>query len=202
MEAFWVSAAVVAIAEIGDKTQLLAIMLAARFGKPIPIILGIFAATLANHALAAWIGALAADWLTPQVLAWVLAASFLAMAIWALIPDKADDGPRASSAQSVFIATTVAFFIVEMGDKTQLATAALAANWRNVWIVAAGTTVGMLAANIPAVLLGEAALRRAPLRLVRYVSAAIFAVMGVLALITALNGASTEIFQTPTANPH
>lgn len=201
MEAFWVSAAIVALAEIGDKTQLLAIMLAARFGKPIPIILGILAATIANHALAAWVGALMADWLTPQVLAWVLAASFLAMAVWALIPDTADEGPRAASARSVFIATTIAFFIVEMGDKTQLATAALAANWRNVWIVAAGTTVGMLAANIPAVLLGEAALRRAPLRLVRYVSAAIFAVMGVVALISALDGGIAEIFHSEPPRP-
>lgn len=196
MEAFWVSAALVALAEIGDKTQILAIVLAARFRRPAPIILGIFVATILNHALAAWAGALAASWLTPRVLAYVLAASFLAMAVWALIPDKHEDAPAARGARGVFIATAIAFFLVEMGDKTQLATAALAANWGNVWIVAAGTTLGMLAANIPAVLLGEAALRRAPLRLVRFAAAAVFAIMGLIALFSALGLGGSEIFHT------
>lgn len=192
MDGFLVSAAVVALAEIGDKTQLLAILLAGRWRKPIPIVFGILAATLLNHALAAWAGTLVAGWLTRTMLAFVLAISFAAMALWALIPDKAETERRATrGARSVFLATAIAFFLVEMGDKTQIATAALAANWRNVWIVAAGTTLGMLAANIPAVLLGEALLRRAPLRLVRYLSAGIFVVMGMIALATALGAASS-----------
>ncbi len=179
MEAFFASVGAVALAEIGDKTQLLAILLASRFRKPVPILLGILAATLANHALAAWAGALIASWLTPRTLAIVLAISFAAMAVWTLFPDK--DDVEARPGASVFIATAVSFFFVEMGDKTQLATAALGARYENVMIVAAGTTMGMMLANAPAVFLGEALLKRAPLALIRRVAAALFAVFAALA---------------------
>jgi hypothetical protein len=131
MEAFFVSAAVVAIAEIGDKTQLLALMLAARYRKPIPIILGIFCATLANHALAAWVGAEVAAWIGADAMRWVLAVTFIVMAGWCLIPDKADDGPQTARQAGAFLATLVAFFLVEIGDKTQIATVALAARFNS-----------------------------------------------------------------------
>lgn len=188
MEAFLVSIGLVAIAEIGDKTQLLAMLLASRYRAPLSIIAGIFVATLVNHALAAWAGSLLAAWLTPSILAWVLAVSFLAMAGWALIPDKADDDtPKAAGRFGAFLATTVAFFIVEMGDKTQIATVALGARFADPWIVAAGTTIGMLLANAPAVFLGGALAGAIPARLVRLVAAAIFAALGVLALFSALH---------------
>ena len=183
MEAFLVSTGVVAIAEIGDKTQLLALILAARYCKPVPIILGIFVATMANHALAAWLGAMAAGWLGPDTLRWILGLSFLAMAGWALIPDKADDGPRACRQGGAFLATLVAFFLVEIGDKTQIATVALAARFHDLVLVTAGTTLGMMIANVPAVLLGDVVAKKAPLKLVRTVAASIFAVLGILALL-------------------
>jgi len=186
VEAFLISTAVVAIAEIGDKTQLLAIVLAARFGRPVPIILGILVATLANHALAALAGYWAASFLAGPIFRYGLALSFIAMAVWALIPDKEDEGPVAAGKWGVFAATMIAFFFVEMGDKTQVATAALAARFQTVMLVTAGTTVGMMLANIPAVLLGERATKIAPLKLIRTIAAVIFLVLGIVALIDAI----------------
>src|SRR5262245_8264731 len=156
MEAFLVSAGLVAIAEIGDKTQLLAMILATRYRKPVPIIVGILAATLANHALAAWAGAAAAAWLGADAMRWIVGGLFIAMAGWCLIPDKADEGPKAASHAGAFLATAIAFFLVEIGDKTQIATVALAARFHSVALVTAGTTAGMLAANVPAVWFGDA----------------------------------------------
>ena len=176
----------VAIAEIGDKTQLLAIVLATRFRKPAPIIAGILAATMANHALAASVGYFVAGFLSGKIFQIAIALSFIAMAAWALIPDKEDDGPQARAGASVFLATTVAFFLVEMGDKTQVATVALAARFHDIAWVAAGTTLGMMAANIPAVYLGEAATRVLPLKYVRLGAALIFLALGVWALVEAL----------------
>ena len=178
MEAFLTSAGLVTIAEIGDKTQLLALMLAARYRAPLPIILGIFTATVANHALAALAGNYAAGLFDPEILRWVLAVSFLAMAAWALVPDKADDEPTAGSQAGAFIATTIAFFLVEIGDKTQVATVALGASFQNVWLVTAGTTAGMMIADVPAVFIGEFAAERLPLKLIRSVAAALFATLG------------------------
>ncbi len=182
MEAFFVSAAVVAIAEIGDKTQLLALMLAARYRKPIPIILGIFCATLANHALAAWVGAEVAAWIGADAMRWVLAVTFIAMAGWCLIPDKADDGPQAARQAGAFLATLVAFFLVEIGDKTQIATVALAARFNSLLAVTAGTTVGMLLANVPVVLFGDAIAKRLPLKWVRAAAAILFLLLGLAAI--------------------
>lgn len=186
MEPLFVSTLVVALAEIGDKTQLLAIVLACRFRKPLPIIAGILVATLANHALAA----LAGYWLSSLLQGvWfkaLIALGFLAMAAWALIPDKEDeDAAERSSRLGVFATTVISFFIVEMGDKTQVATAALAARFHSVLLVAAGTTLGMMLANVPAVLLGEKATKVIPLRYVRWATAVLFAVLGVLALVQA-----------------
>jgi putative Ca2+/H+ antiporter (TMEM165/GDT1 family) len=183
MEAFFVSAGLVAVAEIGDKTQLLAMLLASRYRQPVPIILGILVATLANHALAAWAGAAVAGWLGPDLMRWILGAAFLAMAGWCLIPDKADEGPRAIGKAGAFLATAVAFFLVEMGDKTQIATVALAARFHDLITVTAGTTVGMMLANVPAVLFGDVLARRLPLGIVRAIAAALFAVLGALALL-------------------
>ncbi len=183
MEAFLVSAGLVAVAEIGDKTQLLALVLAARYRKPLPVVLGILTATLANHALAAWAGAAVAGWIGPETLRWILATSFLVMAGWCLIPDKADDGPRASDRAGAFLATTIAFFLVEIGDKTQIATVALAARFTDIVAVTLGTTAGMMLANVPVVLLGEAVARKVPLRLVRALAAASFVVLSVLAAL-------------------
>jgi len=182
MEAFFVSAAIVAIAEIGDKTQLLALMLAARYRKPIPIILGIFCATLANHALAAWVGAEVAAWIGADAMRWVLAVTFIAMAGWCLIPDKADDGPQAARQAGAFLATLVAFFLVEIGDKTQIATVALAARFNSLIAVTAGTTVGMLLANVPVVLFGDAIAKRLPLKWVRAAAAILFLLLGLAAI--------------------
>jgi Ca2+/H+ antiporter, TMEM165/GDT1 family len=182
MEAFFVSAAVVAIAEIGDKTQLLALMLAARYRKPIPIILGIFCATLANHALAAWVGAEVAAWIGADAMRWVLAVTFIVMAGWCLIPDKADDGPQAARQAGAFLATLVAFFLVEIGDKTQIATVALAARFNSLLAVTAGTTVGMLLANVPVVLFGDAIAKRLPLKWVRAAAAILFLLLGLAAI--------------------
>jgi putative Ca2+/H+ antiporter (TMEM165/GDT1 family) len=183
MEALLVSAGVVAIAEIGDKTQLLALILAARYRKPVPIIFGILIATLANHGLAAWLGALAASRVGPDTMRWILGASFIAMAGWCLIPDKAEDAPKAVGKAGAFMATLVAFFLVEIGDKTQIATIALAARFHDLILVTAGTTLGMMLVNVPAVLCGEGIARVAPLKLIRVLAAASFAILGAMTLL-------------------
>ena len=185
MEAFLVSAGVVALAEIGDKTQLLAFMLSARFRRPWPIVVGILVATLANHALAGALGAWITHTLGPRTLRWVLGGSFLAMAVWTLIPDKLDEGDAKIAPYGVFSATVVAFFLAEMGDKTQIATVALAAQYNAFFAVVAGTTLGMMIANVPAVLLGERIAHRMPVRIVHAVAAAIFAAIGVATLLGA-----------------
>ncbi|WP_333588188.1 TMEM165/GDT1 family protein [Phenylobacterium sp.] len=179
------STGLVAVAEIGDKTQLLALVLAARFRAPWPILAGILVATLANHALAAGLGAVAGAWLQGPWMKWVLGGLFLAFAAWALIPDRLDEdeAPQKVRAGSVFWTTAVAFFFVEMGDKTQVATAALGAQFQQVALVTAGTTLGMMLANAPAVLIGEAAATRLPLKLIRMVAAGAFAAIGLWILI-------------------
>ena len=185
MEALLTSTAVVAIAEIGDKTQLLAIVLAARFRKPVPIVLGILAATLLNHALAAGFGYLVAQWLTGRTFQIVLGAAFIAMAAWALIPDKEDEGAAQRSAGGVFLTTLVAFFLVEIGDKTQIATSLLAAKFQSVALVTVGTTLGMMLANVPAVFLGEAVTRIVPMKVVRTTAALVFAAIGLWIVLVA-----------------
>ena len=183
MEAFLVSTGIVALAEIGDKTQLLALLLAARFRKPWPIVLGIFVATVANHALAGALGAWVTTQLGPQVLRWILGLSFIAMAVWMLIPDKLDtDADPQSMRFGVFGTTVVLFFLAEMGDKTQIATVMLAARHNAFLPVVAGTTLGMMLANAPVVWLGERVTRLLPLRTVHIVSALIFLGLGLLAL--------------------
>ena len=187
MEAFLVSTSIVALAEMGDKTQLLALLLAARFRKPWPIIGGILVATLLNHSLAGAAGAWVTTWLGPLTLRWVLGLSFIAMAVWMLVPDKLDgDATRAAPRWGVFGTTAMAFFLAEMGDKTQIATAMLAAKYSDWMWVVAGTTLGMVLANAPVVWLGERLTRRVPLRTVHGISAVIFLVLGVLALTVAV----------------
>jgi putative Ca2+/H+ antiporter (TMEM165/GDT1 family) len=181
MEAFLVSLVVVAVGEIGDKTQLLALMLAARFRKPVPIILGIVIATLANHALAGLLGAWVRQVVPPTYLRGLLVASFFAVALWALKPDTIESEPAPATRLGVFAVTVFTFFIAEIGDKTQIATVVLAARFDNLIAVVAGTTAGMLVADVPAVLVGNAAATRIPLRLVRYVAAGLFALLGVIA---------------------
>jgi Ca2+/H+ antiporter, TMEM165/GDT1 family len=183
MEALLVSIGIVALAEIGDKTQLLALLLAARFRAPWPIIAGILVATLANHALAGAVGAVLARWLGPDLLRWVLGASFLIMAVWTLVPDAAGEGPSSASRWGAFGTTVIAFFLLEMGDKTQIATVALAAKYESLAAVVAGTTLGMMIANVPAVLLGELAARRWPLGPIRMLAALSFAVLGIFVLL-------------------
>ena len=187
MEAFLVSTAIVALAEMGDKTQLLALVLAARFRRPWPIVLGILVATLLNHALAGAAGAWVTTVLGPQVLRWVLGVSFIAMALWMLIPDKLDyRGLQSIPRLGVFGTTAIAFFLAEMGDKTQVATVMLAAQY-SAWLwVVAGTTLGMVLANAPVVWLGERITRRVPLHTVHGISAVIFLVLGALALAVAV----------------
>jgi putative Ca2+/H+ antiporter (TMEM165/GDT1 family) len=183
MEAFLVSAGIVALAEMGDKTQLLSLVLAARFRKPWPIVLGIFVSTIVNHALAGAAGAWFTSLLGPQVLRWILAASFIAMAVWMLVPDKLDDDEQAKTPRlGVFGTTVVAFFLAEMGDKTQVATVMLAARFPNWGAVVAGTTLGMMVANVPAVWFGERVTRIVPIKVVHGVSAVIFLGLGVAAL--------------------
>ena len=188
LEAFLVSTGLVAVAEIGDKTQLLAIMLAAKFRRPTPILLGILAATLLNHTGAAAIGFVVARWLSGPSFQILVGAGFVAMALWALIPDKEDDGAAGKTAGGVFLTTLVAFFLVEIGDKTQVATTLLAARFQDIVAVAAGTTLGMMIANVPAVFLGEAATRVVPLKYVRIAAALTFAVIGTWALAAAFLG--------------
>ncbi|MDR3323091.1 MAG: TMEM165/GDT1 family protein [Zoogloeaceae bacterium] len=183
MDAFLVATGIVALAEIGDKTQLLSLVLAARYKRPWPIILGIFVATLANHALAGAVG----NWLTalmgPVVLRWTLGVSFLAMAVWMLIPDKLDDGETQTAPRfGVFGTTLMVFFLAEMGDKTQVATVALAARYPDLLAVVAGTTLGMMIANVPAVLAGEKLAAKLPTRPLHALAAAIFAALGLYAL--------------------
>jgi putative Ca2+/H+ antiporter (TMEM165/GDT1 family) len=188
MDALLVSTGVVALAEIGDKTQLLALVLAARFREPLPIILGIFLATLANHALAGAAGAWVADLLGPETLRWVVGLSFIAMAAWTLVPDDLDDVREANRRFGAFGTTLIAFFLVEMGDKTQVATVVLAAKYEALWAVVSGTTLGMMIANIPAVLLGDVAAKKLPLRLVHGLAAATFAGLGIAVLAGASMG--------------
>jgi putative Ca2+/H+ antiporter (TMEM165/GDT1 family) len=185
MEAFFVSTGIVALAEIGDKTQLLAFVLAAKFRRPLPIIAAIFVATIANHAFAAAIGSWITSLLGPDILRWVLGASFIAMAAWTLVPDKFDDDDLALAKYGVFLTTLIAFFIAEMGDKTQVATVALAARYDSMIAVVCGTTFGMMLANVPAVYLGDRIAGRIPLKLVHGIAALIFAALGVATLLGA-----------------
>ena len=185
MEAFLVSTGIVALAEIGDKTQLLAFILAAKFKKPLPIILGILAATLANHSMAGTVG----SWLTtlagPQTLRWILGTSFLAMAVWTLVPDRFEEDDAKLAQFGVFGTTLVAFFLAEMGDKTQIATIALAAQYHAVLPVVAGTTLGMMIADVPAVFLGRHIVQRMPVQLVHRIAAALVAALGAATLLGA-----------------
>ncbi|WP_418319963.1 TMEM165/GDT1 family protein [Piscinibacter sakaiensis] len=184
MEAFFISTGVVALGEMGDKTQLLAMMLAARFRRPLPIIGGILVATLANHALAGLVGDWVAHTLGPELLRWVIGLSFIAMAGWMLIPDKIDaDAATTRQRFDVFGTTVVAFFLAEMGDKTQIATVALAAHYSALAAVVAGTTLGMMLANVPAVFLGDTIAKKVSMTLVHAIAAAIFAALGVMTLL-------------------
>ena len=184
MEAFLVSTGIVALAEMGDKTQLLALVLAVRFRKPWPIVWGILVATLVNHGLAGAVGAWVTTFLGPEILRWVLAGSFIAMAVWMLIPDTLDDAQSDTQPRwGVFGTTVIAFFLAEMGDKTQIATVMLVAQYHAYLWVVAGTTLGMMLANAPVVWLGERMTRLVPMRLVHTVSALIFAALGVAVLI-------------------
>jgi len=185
LEAFLVSTGVVALAEIGDKTQLLAFILAAKLRRPLPIVLGILVATLANHAFAGALGTWITSLLGPETLRWVLGLLFIGMAIWTLIPDKFDESDAKLARFGVFGTTLVAFFLVEMGDKTQIATVALAAQYHAFFTVVAGTTLGMMIANVPAVLLGNRIAHCMPIRLVHGIAAAIFLILGIATLLGA-----------------
>ncbi|VTU19120.1 TMEM165/GDT1 family protein [Variovorax sp. PBL-E5] len=182
MEAFLVSTGIVALAEIGDKTQLLAFILAAKFRKPVPIILGILTATIANHSAAGALGAWITTVVGPEILRWVLGVSFIAMAGWTLIPDKFDESEAKFGHFGVYGTTVLAFFLAEMGDKTQIATVALAAQYHSFFTVVAGTTLGMMIADGPAVLLGDRIANRMPVKLVHRIAAAIFLILGVATL--------------------
>jgi putative Ca2+/H+ antiporter (TMEM165/GDT1 family) len=185
LEALLVSTGVVALAEIGDKTQLLALILATRFRKPVPIVFGILVATLANHAFAGAIG----SWLTAVIgahaMRWILGLSFLAMAAWTLVPDSPPDESASAPRFGIFLTTAIAFFLVEMGDKTQIATVALAAQFHSLLWVVIGTTIGMMFANVPVVYLGDMLIKRVPLKWVRIVAAMAFAALGVYSLVFA-----------------
>ena len=182
MEAFLVSTGVVALAELGDKTQLLAFMLAARFRRPLPIVMGILVATIANHAVAGALGAWVSALLGPDLMRWVLGLSFLAMAVWIMVPDQLDESESQVVPRGVFVATVIAFFFAEMGDKTQIATVALAARFPSLLAVVAGTTLGMMLANVPAVYLGDRATRNVPLKLMHGLAALVFVLLGILTL--------------------
>lgn len=184
METFLISTVAVAIAEIGDKTQLLSLLLAARYRRFWPIAWGIFIATLLNHAAAAWLGTLVAGWFSPQVLRWAVGASFIAVALWTLVPDKIDDDAAPAPRFGAFLTTTVAFFLAEIGDKTQVATVVLAAQYSPLYWVVIGTTVGMLLANLPVVALGAKFADRLPLKYARWSAAALFAALGAWVLLT------------------
>jgi len=183
LEAFLVSTGVVALAELGDKTQLLALVLAARFRKPVPIVFGILAATLLNHALAGAAGRWIATLVAPSTMRWILGLSFIVVAVWMLIPDKYEEQTAKPPRFGVFVTTLFSFFLLEMGDKTQIATVALAARYPSLLAVVAGTTLGMMIANVPAVFLGDALAGKIPLRLVHAIAAAIFLVLGILVLL-------------------
>jgi putative Ca2+/H+ antiporter (TMEM165/GDT1 family) len=189
MEALLVSTGVVALAEIGDKTQLLAFIFAARFKKPVPIILGILCATLVNHGLAGTLGAWMTETINPAALRWVLGLSFIGMAIWTMIPDKIEEKEtQVATRLGVFGATLISFFLAEMGDKTQIATVALAAHYGAPLIVVTGTTLGMLLADVPAVFIGDRLASKIPMKLVHSVAAAVFAVLGIATLLGARAG--------------
>lgn len=186
MESLLVSTGVVALAEIGDKTQLLAFILAARFKKPVPIILGILCATVVNHGMAGALGAWITTTVSPEVLRWILGASFIGMAIWTLIPDEIEEEEtRIASKLGVFGATLITFFLAEMGDKTQIATIAMAAHYATPLLVVIGTTLGMLIADVPAVFVGDKLAARIPMKLVHSIAAAIFAILGGATLLGA-----------------
>ncbi|MES3014460.1 MAG: TMEM165/GDT1 family protein [Pseudomonadota bacterium] len=187
MEALLVSTGVVALGEMGDKTQLLAMLLAVKFRKPIPIILGIFVATLLNHATAGLVGGWIANALGPNVLRWVIGISFIAMAGWMLMPDKIDGDETTTQRFGVFGTTLIAFFLAEMGDKTQIATVALAARYQDLFAVVAGTTLGMMLADVPAVFVGDRLAKKVPMNLVHGIAAAIFAILGVATLFNVGN---------------
>lgn len=178
-----ISITTVALAEIGDKTQLLSLLLASRYRKPIPIIIAIFLATIANHALAAWFGVVVADYLSPEILRWVLVVSFIAMAGWVLIPDKLDDDEQISN-RGPFVASFIAFFIAEIGDKTQIATSILGAQYPDAltWVIF-GTTIGMLLANVPVVLIGKLSADKMPLDLIRKITALLFIALATAAAV-------------------
>ncbi len=178
--ALWISTLAVAVAEIGDKTQLLSLMLAARYRRPWPIVAGILVATVLNHAAAGWLGSWVSSFASAQVLRWCVAISFFAVAAWALVPDKVDDDEaKRGQGLGAFAATVVAFFIAEMGDKTQIATVVLAAQYSPLWQVVAGTTLGMLAANVPVIVLGAKLAERIPMRAARIAAAVLFALLGI-----------------------
>jgi len=185
LEAFLISTGIVALAEVGDKTQILAFILAAKYKKPLPIVLGILVATLANHGFAGALGAWITTLMGPETLRWVLGISFIGMAIWTLIPDKFDEGDAKFARFGVFGTTLVAFFLAEMGDKTQVATIALAAQYQALFTVVAGTTLGMMIANVPAVFLGNRIAEKMPVQLVHRIAAAIFAILGLATLFGA-----------------
>lgn len=188
MDIFLSSTLLVAFAEIGDKTMLLAIVLACRFRQPLPIIAGILLATLLNHAAAAWAGALIAGLLDGYWFRLAVALGFLIMAAWILVPDKIDEDETGTTPRyGAFLTTVIAFFLAEMGDKTQIATVALGAQYQQVAIVTTGTTLGMMIANVPAVFLGERITRIIPMKIVRIGAAIIFAGLGIAALATILN---------------
>ena len=186
-QAFIVSTSVVALAEMGDKTQLLSLILAARYRKPLPIVFGILVATLLNHAMAGALGAWLSSLMRPEVLNWVMAAAFIAMGLWILVPDKLDEDDVAVPKQQmgVFFATVVAFFLAEMGDKTQFATIPLAAQYSDVFSVVLGTTLGMMMANAPAVYLGNRFAQRLPTKIIHMIAAIIFIAIGVLTAVKA-----------------
>jgi putative Ca2+/H+ antiporter (TMEM165/GDT1 family) len=188
MEPLLVSTGVVALAEIGDKTQLLAFILAARFKKPVPIILGILAATIVNHGLAGALGAWITSAISPEILRWVLGLSFIGMAVWTMIPDKIEDEETHVAMKfGVFGATSITFFLAEMGDKTQIATVAMVAHYAAPLMVVMGTTLGMLVADVPAVFLGDKFANKIPMKLVHSIAAAIFALLGIATLLGAVS---------------
>jgi len=182
LETFLISTGVIAFAELGDKTQLLAILLATRFRAPVPIIFGILCATALNHSLAAVLGLYIGDWLGEN-LRWILAASFFAMGIWTLLPDRLSGEPQFLERFGAFVATLVSFFLIEIGDKTQLATMALAARFHSVLVVTAGTTLGMMIADVPAVYLGDIVATKIPLKLMRIIAAVIFLLLALAAVL-------------------
>ena len=191
MDAFWVSLLAVAVAEIGDKTQLLSLTLAAKYRRPWQICIGIFIATLVNHALAGEVGVLLAHWISPRAMHWIVTVSFLGMALWALIPDKIDDDAASKgTGHGLVVATIITFFLAEMGDKTQLATVALGAQYQPLWQVVAGTTLGMMIANVPVVILGSRFAERIPLRAARMTAALLFLGLGLWNLFELLHGTS------------